>query len=381
MVSEDVTPSFKVVAGSAAYWMLIGLAAAAVSVLSPCGARGDTLGEELSAIDRLVSGPSTPFDEAEKRCKGLLAKYTSPEDQGRIYYQLAAIYTQSGMLKPEKAIEWCKKALECPLYPVKQVELYLWWGGAIQVLHADARGDSLIAARREVARPYLMGLRVCLDHNVRSSMPELPPLPGVRYAGPSSNKDYGERKRMADERNRLVLERLLRRRMVPFRDILVHRLAFIYSRLPLASDELRQMAREVLADEQAVDDLMKAVGQRIQERLDSAALGGRRDVTKELTTEAQTRPEASRNDGSGAGGEASPTPAGDGQAVAPRRPTPPSERVARAEDAHPQPREVGAQQPGRNNRSLLSLLGLIAILIAACGVVLILRARARSRSG
>jgi len=246
----------------AAYWTLVGLAAA-VSILSPCGARADTLGEELSAIDRLIAGRDTPFEEAEKRCKGLLAKYASPEDQGRIYYQLAAIYTQSGMLRPEKAIEWCKKALEYPLDPRKQVGLYIWWCTAIEHVHAGARGDSLVAARREVARLCLMGLRVCLDHNIRGSTQEFPPLPDMRYAGPrgDDDKQYEERKRKVDERNRLVRERLLHRRMVPLRNILVRRLASFYSQLPLPSDELRQMAGEVLADKQAVDDLMKEVVQ------------------------------------------------------------------------------------------------------------------------
>lgn len=214
----------------------------------------------MSAIDRLIAGRDTPFEEAEKRCKGLLAKYTSPDDQGRIYYQLASIYTQSGMVKPEKAIEWCKKALEYPLDPLKQVGLYIWWCAAIEVVHAGARGDPLVAARREVARLCLMGLRVCLDHNVRGAAPEFPPLPDLS-AVPGDHKYDEERKRMADERNRLVRERLLHRRMVPFRDILVRRLASFYSQLPLPSDELRQMAGEVLADKQAVDDLMKEVVQ------------------------------------------------------------------------------------------------------------------------
>ncbi len=108
----------------------------------------ETLEKELHEIDKLRMGEKTPFGQAENKCNELLEKYTEPEEQAKIYYQLAVVYSQSGQIMPNKTIEFSKKALELPLGPIEQLQLYVWWGDAIQVAHRGVRNQELVAARR-----------------------------------------------------------------------------------------------------------------------------------------------------------------------------------------------------------------------------------------
>ena len=55
--------------------------------------------------------------------------------------------------------------------------------------------------------------------------------------------------------------------MFEYRDILTSQTSAMYSRFPLATGELRGLAREALEDEAAVDRLMSRVESRVQERL------------------------------------------------------------------------------------------------------------------
>ena len=113
-----------------------------------------TLEQQLSAVDELRAGLDTDFAEVERRCDELLKRYPAPEDQGKIYFELAQVEGQSGMQHPEKLIGYVKKALSLPCPPERQVDLYVYWGGALQVAHRGAQGEELSSARREAALQY-----------------------------------------------------------------------------------------------------------------------------------------------------------------------------------------------------------------------------------
>ena len=90
------------------------------------------------------AGFDTPFDEVEKRCNELLKKYTKPEEQGKIYYELTKVEGQSGFQRSTKAIDYAKKALELPQDPWKKARLYIYWGDAIQVAHSVPPKNSIL---------------------------------------------------------------------------------------------------------------------------------------------------------------------------------------------------------------------------------------------
>jgi len=197
----------------------------------------------------------------------LLERYTKSEEKGKIYYQLAEVYAQSGQLIPNKTSEFSKKALEYPLDPVKQLQLYVYWGDAIQVAHRGVHNQELVAARRKAVMPYLQGLKEALKHNLPEVKPDLPSVSRVRYVGPPDSEEYQKIKRRNEEQ--MAAWRLARfqQDMIQHRVALTGQISYMYSRFPFASNEIKELATQVLEDEKAVERLMSAVNAAVQQRI------------------------------------------------------------------------------------------------------------------
>jgi len=229
-----------------------------------------TLVQELNEVDKLRAGFNTPFDEVEKRCNELLERYTKPEEQAKIYYQLAVVYSQSGQIMPNKTIEFSKKALELPLGPIEQLQLYVWWGDAIQVAHRGVRNQELVVARRKAVIPYLNGLKESLHLQYpRDTQPEHPPEEQNVIAdsrdpfGPARQRIRAERKKALDDWKQARFERDLNQH----RKALTGQISYMYSSFPWASDEIRELATKILGDQAAVERLMSHVDEAVQKRV------------------------------------------------------------------------------------------------------------------
>ena len=121
-------------------------------------ARSETkhdLSSALRVLDRLRRGSKTPFDEVERSAGELLKKYPDPKDRGQIYYELAHVYAQSGLVRPQSAIDYAKKAMQCPLTPQQRIRTYGYWGSALLMLKPT---DPLPKRRRAATLVFLDGL-------------------------------------------------------------------------------------------------------------------------------------------------------------------------------------------------------------------------------
>lgn len=230
-------------------------------------ADGKTLEEELYEVDQLRAGFDTPFDEVEKRCNELLQKFTKPEEHGQIYYELTKVEGQSGFQRPAKAIEYAKKALELPQEPWKKVRLYIYWGDTIQVAHRGVHNQKLVTARRKAVMPYLLGLKETLHYDLPEVKPDLPGVDKFDYGGPSDTEEYRSIKRKHQEQVEARKKAKFQRAMIQHRDVLTSQTSTMYSRFPFASNEIKELATQVLEDEKAVERLMSAVNAAVQQRI------------------------------------------------------------------------------------------------------------------
>ena len=174
------------------------------------------------------------------------------------------MHGQSGMRYPEKLIGYVKEALQCPLDPVKELRLYIYWGDALQIAHRGARGEELAAARREVVVPYLQGLKKALRYDLPETAPDLPGVGRYQVDGPPEVL-----REFADEHAKQVAARKkaeFQRDMIMHRDVLTSQISFLYSRKPLATDELERLATKHLQDDAAVERLMAQVKAAIEGR-------------------------------------------------------------------------------------------------------------------
>ena len=137
-------------------------------------ARSETkhdLSSALRVLDRLRRGSKTPFDEVERSAGELLKKHPDPKDQGQIYYELAHIYAQSGLVRPQSAIDYAKKAMQCPLTPQQRIRTYGYWGSALLMLKPT---DPLPKRRRAATLVFLDGLGSSRSWACRKRPPEIP---------------------------------------------------------------------------------------------------------------------------------------------------------------------------------------------------------------
>ena len=229
--------------------------------------KAQTIKEELFEIDKLRAGFDTPFDEVEKRCNKLLQKYTKPEEQGKIYYELTKVEGQSGFQRPAKAIEYAKKALELPQDPWRTARLHGYWGSAIQVAHRGTHDKEMVKARREAVIPYLQGLRKLQQYNLPEVKPRIPMAGFITHDGPTDSEEY--RKMKLKHEKEVAAQKLAKfqRSMIEHRDILTLQVSGMYSRFPWASDEIRELATKILKDEDAVERLMSAIDAAVQQRI------------------------------------------------------------------------------------------------------------------
>ena len=122
-------------------------------------------------MDRLRRGRKTPFDEVERRIGDLLKQYPRSQGPGQIYYEAAHVYAQTGLVRPQAAVDYAKKALRFPLEPVQRIRLYGYWGGAVFMLK---RTDPFPHRRLAAATIFLDGLVQLRQFNLPEKATESP---------------------------------------------------------------------------------------------------------------------------------------------------------------------------------------------------------------
>ena len=228
------------------------IAVLAVDAASTCS--GQSLKDDLRWIDKLRNGRRTPLDEVDRRGEELLNKYSAPNEQGRIYYQLAHMHAQSGVLRPEQVIAYATKALQCPLELSQRMRLHTYWGDALLI---PKEKKPFATKRREAAPVYLKGLR----NLIALKLPEKPPeteLMGF-FNGPNAE----ENRRKGEEQSARRQQIDFQREMINHRQVLQGQIVSLYGRRPVATEELKDMATNILGEGKDLDRLMTAVNDKV----------------------------------------------------------------------------------------------------------------------
>ena len=235
--------------GAALGMTTIKVLALAICLSAAALARGqDSLLVDLNGLDALRKGHDTPYEKVEKQGARLLEKYKDGKAQGRIYYQLAHVYAQTGLDRPQPAIAHAKKALEFPLELDLELRLYCYWGDAVQVA---GRSEALSGPRRQAAAIYLAGLKKVLALKLPDKIDEPTDVPVI-------SDDPATQRKMAERAKRVEKARW-HETMLRHRDVLTGQLVRLYSRKPYARGELEELVRASLKDAKQVEQLVEAV--------------------------------------------------------------------------------------------------------------------------
>lgn len=233
---------------------LIGMVLAATA---EAGLPGDLL-----ALAELRQGDKTRFDLVEARGKELLERFKTPEDQARIYFQLAHIHTQSGMQNPVPILTYCNEALRRPLPSEDRLQLYVYAGDAHQVMdkmRPDKEKPPFRQVRRNAAAMYLRGLAESQKLNLPDKKPEWvartvvsgPFLTSKSLDDPQVKQEHARRQK---ENEKYEQERAKFRqdeKAWEYRRILFDQIIEMYWRSPRDrdDDEMRKLSSEALSPE------------------------------------------------------------------------------------------------------------------------------------
>ena len=235
----------------------------------------DVVEQRLRDVGRAVRrGEETDTASAEQQYLQLLDEFEAPEDVGKIYAEISRMYCDAGLVdnaNADGAVNYGEKALEYPLEPYKEMHVYIHIGDALNVRDGGASGDEFARARRDIVRPYLEAFRIALDNDVPEERVPLPVMGAYEgfVVGDSPESQRLRREQQEREEQHLAAREEAKRinRMFPLRHASEGHVVYLYSREPLATDELRRIAIEMLEDQAAVDSVIAKVESNIAENL------------------------------------------------------------------------------------------------------------------
>jgi hypothetical protein len=221
-------------------------------------AAAQTLREDLQKLEGLRDGLNTPLDLVDKTGAEILNKYSAPTDRGQIYYQLAFIYGQSGLRRPEKLIEYAKKAMDLPLEEDQRLDLFIYWGDAQRF--ADPKSPPA-ERRKKAATVYLDGLRETQELSIPAKAPNVPAgMKGDVSGDPKMVAAWQKRQQEASDAQRKAKAQI---ELVQDRDILMNQVVDLYTSPPFATDEMIEIASKKQLNPAAIDALVERVNTAI----------------------------------------------------------------------------------------------------------------------
>jgi beta-lactamase regulating signal transducer with metallopeptidase domain len=242
------------------------------------------LAAELRALDAMRAGLSTNFAKVDELGAKLLDRFTKPEEQGQIYYELLHVHGQSGLQTPERILDYAQKALKFPLGSRQELMVYIYWGDMLNVRKTD---EPWPKQRSEAAAVYLRGLKRVRQYHAPESPPELPDPPPL-YDGPDGPELQARRAAM-EHYMALKNEADFIKELIYDRKIFIRQIADMYHRRPATAaeiDALRRQAQETLGDDAAVARLMAAVQAPDEKRAPPEPAADRADDAHDKTDQA-----------------------------------------------------------------------------------------------
>ena len=208
----------------------------------------------LNELDDLRHGMQTPSKLVALVGQALLDKYQEPQERGQIHCEVAHVFAQGGMQEPDAVIAHAKAALELPIPDEQRLQMHVYWGDALRLRPSE---EEFAARRKAAAEVYLKGLNLLADYKLPERAPEPANEIAIGGAIDDAQKERNERIMAARQQVKFTAARVLDR------DVVSRQIVDIYSRTPLARDELKELASTHLQDPQAAGTLLASLDNRI----------------------------------------------------------------------------------------------------------------------
>jgi hypothetical protein len=232
---------------------------------------------QIHDVLRKVRGSGTDFDAREKELLALLNDYTDPKDIGAIYAACARIHYGTGSTHFDRLVKYARKSLEYPLDLEARMMACMRWGEGLQMQGGGSAADLPRQPREEIVKPFLRAIRLTLDAGIPEQPVAVPKLTATRVGGGMVGLDPEVEKRMKKEYDAQIgaIEEATRtNKIIVLRKFHEEKIVALYSQKPLATEELRQIATEIIGNPTVVSNLIARVNERIEEKSWGGAVRG-----------------------------------------------------------------------------------------------------------
>ena len=232
---------------------------------------------QIHDVLRKVRGSGTDFDAREKELLALLNDYTDPKDIGAIYAACARIHYGTGSTHFDRLVKYARKSLEYPLDLEARMMACMRWGEGLQMQGGGSAADLPRQPREEIVKPFLRAIRLTLDAGIPEQPVAVPKLTATRVGGGMVGLDPEVEKRMKKEYDAQIgaIEEATRtNKIIVLRKFHEEKIVALYSQKPLATEELRQIATEIIGNPTVVSNLIARVNERIEEKSWGEAVSG-----------------------------------------------------------------------------------------------------------
>ncbi|NNN06439.1 MAG: hypothetical protein HKL90_11110 [Elusimicrobia bacterium] len=231
--------------------------------------------EQANDLDRALlkirhehTGKDTPQNDLAAKALKLLGTNSSPEDKGKIYSTVAAIYSENGWTGQDAADEsakYCELALKYPLDPETAARLYHHWGSDLDMGNRDnhIKGADFIALRRKISDLYLRGLKLVLA-NLTATQYEYPGVGKIDCpsTSPSCQKIIKEHYAQMKESFRSRYQNKLLDR----RKELTQSIVDLYARMPYDQNEFKKRLDASISDKSIKTEMQEDLAKIIDTR-------------------------------------------------------------------------------------------------------------------
>ncbi len=138
------------------------------------------------------------WERQEAQLLDLAKDYNSPAEKGKIYTEIARLYSQEGYRfrsedpRIPKTIKYCKEALKYPLDVTSACEMHGSLADTMLIKYWNYPEEEFVKIRQEAITYCLTGLKLALDCNAPKEYPMAPGPVNVYHIHPQKGPVYEE---------------------------------------------------------------------------------------------------------------------------------------------------------------------------------------------
>jgi hypothetical protein len=231
-----------------------------------------TLENKLLEINKIKNDRNYDLNLFEEKCKALLIEYTSPEDRGKIYYNIVCSYSIRRGYE-EKIKKYCEKSLEYPLDLPQKLDVYSKLGVAYMcrpertmAVTEYVLNNECIESRKKAISIWIEGLNLLKEYNLPDDEQKLPVCNEIiSYA--TSDENDPILKKIEEDNIKYVkeMERVKsENKLIMLRNRLYNYCITVYSTKPYANEEFYEIMLDGLKDEITAKKLLERLNEKIK---------------------------------------------------------------------------------------------------------------------